>query len=389
MKVGLIGHGKMGRGIMSVIGSAPFDVTVLVRTPEKAAAGNAQTQARLERSSRHGFITPEQWAERRQAIRFTADPWAMADRSLLLECLPEDESIKASFLADMERIASEDTVLATNTSSLSIGRLARFLVRPQNFCGIHFFHPVPLTGVVELIRGPDTRPATVDEACRFARMAGRIPVVVKDGPGSVLNGALALFYVEGLRLVAEGCALPSRVDRLAGTLCRIGPCESLDIIGLGFFRHLFRSAAGVKPEHWELPALLDELISRGRQGRSTAGGLYRYEKDMPVDESRDFYAGSRGAESPDESIRDRLRGALLSGFAVVVGRGLAEAADLDVGMKDVLGMPAGPLELIRSLGSPGLGGYLAALRDREGPRFDPGLARGLEAAPFRADSKGH
>lgn len=380
MKIGLAGFGKMGRGIFHLFGSSPFSVTVLVRTGEKADKNNRQVETRLKRSLRKGMLTEEEFRERAGALGFTTDLGDFASCDLVIEALPEDFEAKAEFLARLEGVVSPEALIVSNTSGLSLTRLAGGLRRKERFCGLHFFHPIPLSTIVEIIKWDGTAPETVERLEELCRRAGKRPIVVGDFPGSVVNPILACYYCEGLYLLEQGLAPPSLIDSIAGRFTRIGPCESIDALGIEFFEKLFEDLEPYRPPGLDTPALLRKLVGDGRLGKDSGAGLYLYTGAGVRDDDPAYYLdphqrhSSPNPEEGEEAVARRLKFALLAGLLYVAGKGKGDARDLDFAISEVLGMEEGPLALAEGLGREGLAGELALLSERAGRRFDPRLA---------------
>jgi 3-hydroxybutyryl-CoA dehydrogenase len=380
MKIGLVGYGKMGTSIFRLLSSAGLEVTVLVRTEDQADRDNIRQRARLRRGLRLGLIDEPQFSKLFAAQKFTSHIEDLRDCEVVIETVPEDVETKARLFRQLETNIPPETTIVTNTSSLSINVLARRLHHSERFCGFHFFHPIPLTSVIEIIAGDSVSPRTVDRLCDLSRFLGRTPLVVRDGPGSVLNAILACECCEGLYILEQGLASPSEIDRIAGRFFRIGPCESLDIIGLDFFAQLFVRTLIVRPSGIKTPSLLFKLIADGRKGRDYGKGIFLYQNQQAENAAPGYYLDphqghSFGNASGDkEVIARRLLFALFLGALYVLERGLASPEVINLGVQDVLGMKDGPITLMRAMGKEKLEVELESLAQTVGPRFDPALA---------------
>jgi 3-hydroxybutyryl-CoA dehydrogenase len=380
MKIGLVGYGKMGKSIFHLLSSAGLEVTVQVTSQEKSDQNNLQQKTRLQRGLRRGLLDESQVASRLATQKFTPRLGDLKDRDLVIESIPEDQEAKGRLYRDLEKTVSPESMIVSNSSSLSLNALAQSLDRPERFCGFHFFHPIPLTSVIEIIRWDRVSSRTLEILSQFSRSLGRIPLLVKDGPGSVLNAILACECCEALYILEQGFASPSEVDRIAGRFFRIGPCESLDIIGIAFFAELFERTTIVRPEGVTMPSLLFKLVADGRKGRDWGKGIFLYVDQKEKDDAPSYYFNPHQSHSYETAGRDaetiarRLLFALLCGALFVLDRKLAPAEALDLGIKDILGMKDGPITLMNAMGKERLREELLSLATTVGPRFDPALA---------------
>ena len=379
MKVGILGYGKMGRGIFSLFSASPAAVTVFVRSQEKADLNNAQSEKRLQRAVRKGMITEAEFNDRSTALKFTSNLNDLADCDLVIESVPENFETKVELLARIESVVRPDCILASNTSTLSINRMAAGLKKADRFCGFHFFHPVQLSGILEIIKWDRVSEQVVERMVEVSRMIQRAPIVVKDVPGSAINGVLSCYYCEGLYLLEQGLGTPSVIDRVAGRYFRIGPCESIDVIGVKFFTDSFERMEGVRPPGLSTPALLKKMIDAGRVGKDVNQGIYLYQEDRAVDDAPDYYLNPAQKHSRDvlgqgeDEIAQRLLYAVFAGMLFIVAQGFGRMPELDIGMKEVLGMERGPLEWMKSIGKARLTDDYKLLNGRIGDRFDPAL----------------
>ena len=380
MKIGLVGHGKMGTSIFHLLSSAGLEVTVLVRTRDQAEKNNVRQKARLQRGLRQGLLDEGEFAKRLSDQKFTSSIQDLRDCELVIESISEDMESKSRLFRDLEKNVRPQSIIVSNTSSLSINALARNFDHRERFCGFHFFHPIPLTSVVEIIEGDDVSPQTVDFILRLSRSLGRTPLIVRDGPGSVLNAILACDCCEALYILEEGLASPSEIDRVAGRFLRIGPCESLDIIGLEFFARLFERTLIARPGNFRAPSLLFKLVADERKGRDSGKGIFLYQNQRAEDDAPGYYLDPNerrsfeGAGPIPEIIGKRLLFALFLGGLYVVGRKLASPEVVDLGIRDILGMKDGPFTLMKAMGKEKLKTELEALALTFGPRFDPSLS---------------
>jgi 3-hydroxybutyryl-CoA dehydrogenase len=386
MKLGIVGYGRMGRNIFTLFGQTPAAVTVLGRDPSEMARQNARIEKRLARDAGNGPSTGSGQAARPGERRFTTCWEDLRDCDLLVEAVDEDFATKVEVLRRAEETLPPHAVLTTNTSCLSIARLGESLRDPRRFCGFHFFHPVQLTRVVEIITGPGTAPQVVDLLRQTSSDLGRTPLVVRDRAGSCINVVLAHHTCEALYVLEQGLASPSLIDAVAGRFARVGPCEFVDVVSLPLFGKVLGRCVETFGSPPLLPDLTHRLICDGRLGRYANQGIYLYHDDRATDGGREYYLNplqthSRTGMAADvEHLHRRLLFSIYLGILHVVQAGLARADDLSLGVRDVLGLTTDPLEEMRALGHDGLRQGLARLRDEVGPRFDPGPVEGAVAS---------
>jgi len=386
MKVGLIGYGKMGRGIFSLLTAAPLEIVVLDVDPNEMERQNHRFRKRLQRAAAGGMLGEAEHQKQLAGTRFTTSWRDLRDCDLIIETVVEDLETKIEVLRRAEETVAPQCVIASNTSSFSINRLAACLRDPSQFCGYHFFHPVQLTSIVEIITSKHTSPAAVDFLRGVSRDIGRTPLLMKDWGGSCVNIALTFQSCEALYVLEEGLALPSEIDALAKQFARIGPCESLDVVGISFFNDIFHRMLADFPFDLPVPGLLEKLVRDGRFGKQAGRGLYLYVDDKPDDDAREYYvnpASARPAGTPplDENrLIERLLFSIYFSVLRVAEMGLGDLGDLCFGIQDLIGMRIDPMEEIVKLGSDGLRAAFNRLRDELGPRYDYPKVEGVIAS---------
>jgi 3-hydroxyacyl-CoA dehydrogenase len=376
MKVGIIGYGKMGRNIFSLLSETPMEVVVLGRDAEAINREGQRLEKRLRRAVGGGLMTADELARRLATLRFTT-AWAdLRDCDLVIETIKEDFDTKIAVLQQAEASISPRAVLTSNTSSLSLTRLAERLREPARFCGFHFFHPVRLTSVVEVIVARRTAPDVVETLKTVSRDIGRTPLVVKDLPGSCVNVPLTWQTCETLYILEQGLALPSRIDSIVGRFARVGPCETMDTIGIPFFTDVLANTIDVFAAELVVPELCRTLIRDGRFGKYAGGGIYLYPGDAPTDAAPEWYVNPSQAHTPpggrsDETgLYERLLFSIYFSALKVAQRELASLDDLCLGISDLIGLKLDPVAEMRSLGSHGLREVFGRLQDELGPRYD-------------------
>jgi 3-hydroxybutyryl-CoA dehydrogenase len=274
--VAVIGGGRMGAGIAQVFAAAGAGVTLVEDGPAAASAALARVHVGLVRAAERGKLR-ESVAEVFGRVSGGAVP---ADAELVVEAVPENAGLKIEVLAAAEAAVGERAVLATNTSSLSIAGLAEGLRRPERFVGLHFFNPVPVSGLVEIVVGPQTAEAVREAAVEWVAALGKSEVVVRDSPGFATSRLGVLLGLEAIRMLEEGVADAASIDRAMelGYKHPMGPLRSTDLVGLdvrlAIAEHLQRELG----DRFAPPALLRDMVARGSLGRKTGQGFYSWEE---------------------------------------------------------------------------------------------------------------
>ncbi|MEV8503546.1 3-hydroxyacyl-CoA dehydrogenase family protein [Actinoplanes sp. NPDC051475] len=275
-RVGVIGGGRMGAGIAQVFAAAGAVVTVVERDPGAAAAARERVATGLQRAAERGKLA-EDAVVVLERVELSGE--LPGDAGLVVEAVPEDAALKVQVLAAAESAVGEGTVLATNTSSLSIAGIAEGLRHPERFVGMHFFNPVPASSLVEIVVGPQTADAVRDAAASWAAELGKTAVVVRDSPGFATSRLGVLLGLEAIRMLEEGVADAASIDRAMelGYRHPMGPLRSTDLVGLdvrlAIAEHLHRELG----ERFAPPRLLREKVARGELGRKAGQGFYSWE----------------------------------------------------------------------------------------------------------------
>jgi 3-hydroxybutyryl-CoA dehydrogenase len=278
-KIGVIGAGTMGHGIAQACATSGLDV-VLVDIQESAVLhGLAAVATSLDRLMKKDKLTAEDKDAALGRIHGTTDYDALSDCDLIVEAATENPRIKDQILKDVDARAKPEAILASNTSSISGTKLAAVTSRPDRFLGIHFFNPVPMMALVELVRGLQTSDATVAAAELFAKGLGKAPIVVRNSPGFVVNRILCPMINEAIFVLQEGLASAEEIDAGMRLGCShpIGPLALADLIGLDVmlavmevFFHDFNDSK------YRPAPLLREMVAAGYLGRKTGRGFYTY-----------------------------------------------------------------------------------------------------------------
>ena len=280
-KLLVAGAGQMGAGIVQVSAVAGLDVVMIDVADEFIARGMAGIQKGLTRMVDKGKMEVAVRDAALARITTSTDMAAGKDADLFVEAAPEVMDIKKNLFGRAAATLRADAILATNTSSLSVSELARFVTGPQRFVGIHFFNPVPMMALVEVVRGERTGDATLAAARAYAEAVGKTPITVKDSPGFVVNRILFPMINEAALAFAEGVASASDIDTgmKLGTNWPMGPLALADLVGLDTTTAVLETFARETGDAKYRPAaVLGELVAAGKLGRKSGAGFYDYGK---------------------------------------------------------------------------------------------------------------
>jgi 3-hydroxybutyryl-CoA dehydrogenase len=273
----------MGHGIAQVAALAGHDVRLA--DASKMAVGTAidRIRANLDAGMERGKLTAEARDATMSRIIATDDTtWAAKGADLLIEAVPERPDLKAEVLRSAETAAPEHAILASNTSSLSITELQQKLQRPARFVGLHFFNPVHINKLVEVVRGEETSQETVDAALAFVQGIGKEAVLVNDAPGFATSRLGVLLGLEAMRMVEEGVASPADIDRAMelGYRHPMGPLRLTDLVGLDVRLDIARYLHDrLGTDRFEPPEILERMVAEGRLGKKSGRGFYEWEPD--------------------------------------------------------------------------------------------------------------
>ncbi len=275
--VGVIGGGRMGAGIAQVFASLGGAVTIA--ESGDTAAALQRVSAGLDRAHERGKLDDQDPATVLARVS-TVDAVTSLPPSLdlIVEAVPEIAALKVEVLAAAETVAGESTVIASNTSSMSIAELGAALTDPGRFIGMHFFNPVPASLLVEIVRAPQTRPEVVDSVRAWVSMLGKAEELVNDSPGFATSRLGVGLGLEAIRMLEEGVADAESIDRAMelGYRHPMGPLRSTDLVGLDVRLAIAEHLASTLGDRFAPPALLREKVARGELGRKTGQGFHTW-----------------------------------------------------------------------------------------------------------------
>ena len=279
--IGIIGAGTMGNGIAQVAASAEYDVVLLDVSDAALEKGLAALSNSLDRLIKKEVMNAEQKSQTLARIKTTTHYADLAQVSLVIEAATENQAIKESILQQVDQVVSNDAIIASNTSSISITHLGSLNSRPERFIGIHFFNPPPLMALIEVIMGKQTSPETLKAVLAMATRMGKEPITVQSSPGFVVNRIILPMINEAFFVLHEGIASPEDIDTGMKLGCNhpIGPLALADLIGLDTCLAIMEVYhKEFKDDKYRPSPYLIDLVAKGHLGRKTGRGVYAYDK---------------------------------------------------------------------------------------------------------------
>ena len=280
-RVAVIGAGTMGHGIAQVAAMAGHDTVICDVDAVQLERALARIEATLDKGLRLGKVAA---VTRDAALANLAGTGelreAVEEADLVIEAVPEEMTLKRRIFAEVEAAAPSGAILATNTSSLSVTEMAAGLAVPDRFLGLHFFNPVHIMALVEIVKGDRTDPAVLDRCLAFVRDLGKEPIVVTDSPGFASSRLGIVLGLEAIRMVEAGVASPEDIDTamVLGYRHPMGPLRLTDLVGLdvrlGIARYLHESLGS---EAFRPPTLLERMVAQGRLGKKAGRGFYDWD----------------------------------------------------------------------------------------------------------------
>jgi 3-hydroxybutyryl-CoA dehydrogenase len=279
-RVGVIGAGTMGHGIAQVAAAAGCDVVLMDSTADLAQRGLQRVRENLEDGIKRGKVTEAERDAVLGRIRVSGDTQsAVADRDLVIEAVPERMELKAALFQSIEPALPDDAILASNTSSLSISQMQGALKLPHRMLGLHFFNPVHINKLVEIVYGNATSPEVLASGQEFVQRIGKDGITVKDSPGFATSRLGVLIGLEAMRMLEEGVASVEDIDRALelGYKHPVGPLKLTDMVGLDVRLDIARYLhAELGAEHFKPPRILESMVAHGKLGKKSGEGFYKW-----------------------------------------------------------------------------------------------------------------
>jgi 3-hydroxyacyl-CoA dehydrogenase/enoyl-CoA hydratase/3-hydroxybutyryl-CoA epimerase len=379
-RAAVVGAGVMGGGIAQLFAARGISARMKDINAEALSNGLRHAQELFDKQVKRRKLTKREAHQQMDRIAPTLDYNGFKLLDVVVEAVVEKMAVKKQVLREIENASGDVTIIATNTSSLSVSEMQTVLSRPANFCGMHFFNPVHRMPLVEVIRGDASSDTAVATIFNLARKLDKIPVIVKDGPGFLVNRVLAPYLNEAGWLLSDGVSIQEIDDALLDFGMPMGPLRLLDEVGLDVARHAGTSMAEAFGERLTAPPPILALENSKLLGRKGGRGFYKYDDDEPS-VNEEIYS-LLGSSVPSErrnisrsEIQDRAVFAMINEAARVLEDGIvAGAGDVDIGMITGTGFPPFRGGLLRYADDIGMKKVLETLQRLEssyGVRFSP------------------
>ncbi len=284
-KVGVVGCGLMGRGIAQISAAAGYRTVVREVNAELLEKGLDAIRSTLDRVVEKGKLEPGQRDESLERLEGTVALEDLAECDLVIEAIIEDIETKKDLFGALDRQSPDHTIFASNTSSLTVTEMAASTARPDRFIGLHFFNPVPIMKLVEVVRTGSTSDATFDTAFEFAKSVGKVPIACHDNSGFVVNRLLVPYLLDAIRAYEEGVGSIEDIDTGMKMGCGypMGPFQLGDFVGLDTLYYIAEIMFDeYRERRFAPPPLLKRMYLAGYHGRKTGKGFYDYSGDEPA-----------------------------------------------------------------------------------------------------------
>lgn len=281
-QIAVIGTGTMGRGIAYLSALAGYDTVLFDADVAALDAARAAVESTLRKGVEKGKVSEEAAGAAAARVQVATDlEPAVRGADLIIEAVPEILDLKRDLFAQADLYCGEHTILATNTSSISITMLAGNVERRDRFVGLHFFNPPHLMKLIEIVRGERTSDATVEEVWQVAQKMGKHPILVRDSPGFATSRLGVAIGLEAIRMLEEGVATAEDIDRAMelGYNHPMGPLRLTDLVGLDVRLGIAEYLASTLGPRFEPPQLLREMVAAGKLGQKTGEGFYRWNEE--------------------------------------------------------------------------------------------------------------
>jgi 3-hydroxyacyl-CoA dehydrogenase/enoyl-CoA hydratase/3-hydroxybutyryl-CoA epimerase len=344
----VIGAGVMGAGIAHTLASRGVRVLMTDVTSDSLARGLERIHGLVSDAARRRLVSKVQARDTLDRISTTHTPVPLNRHHLIIEAATESMDLKKKIFADLAARVSSDTILATNTSALSVAELAKTVPHPERVIGLHFFNPVHRMPLVEIITLPETAPDVLATAISFVQKTGKTPVVVKDSPGFLVNRILMPYLMEAVRLHENGISVRDIDEAMLEFGMPMGPMRLLDEIGIDVAAHVAKTLAAAFPDRFPQSHALDQMVAVGHLGRKSGLGFYRYEN------GKESALGGHANLPRHESIQTNLALLISQEAMRCLKEGIARNADdIDLAMVLGTGYPpfrGGPITFARDTG---------------------------------------
>jgi 3-hydroxybutyryl-CoA dehydrogenase len=387
-RVGVVGAGTMGAGIAQIAALGGYRTVIYELDSRALERGLEQLRGALRRGAERGRWNEQDAIDALGRIESDTIIEAVRDCDLVIEAAPEDLELKRNLFERLASVCAADTVLATNTSSLSVTAIAAAVPEPGRIVGMHFFNPPALMQLVEVVAGDESGEPALERTTQVAQGMGRTPIRARDSVGFVANRCVRPFFLESLRMLGEGVAPHDEIDRIIrlGAGMRMGPFELMDLIGIDVNFAVAKSfwEQSFGEPRWRPTPIHERMVASGRLGRKTGRGFYVYENDTPHRPRDPDLPGERPIFDEDQLIEvagenaplvlTRLGATIANEACFALGERVASADDINTAMRLGYNWPIGPLEWGERLGWSRALGVLEELRDLRGEAYRPAPA---------------
>ncbi|BBM83035.1 3-hydroxyacyl-CoA dehydrogenase NAD-binding domain-containing protein [Candidatus Uabimicrobium amorphum] len=368
IQIGVLGSGTMGNGIAQIAATQGHDVIIVDNNEEALVNASKKLQKIFTRLVEKKRMTTEEMQASISRTTYTTDFESLSNSKLIIEAIVEDLNVKQQVFEKLENIVSEDCILATNTSSLSVTAVASGCKKDSRVLGIHFFNPAPLMPLVEIVPGLATDEQTLQNAKQIIDSWGKTVVIAKDTPGFIVNRIARPFYGESIRILEEGVADVATIDwALKEYGFRMGPFELMDLIGNDVNYKVTCSvfAAFFYDQRYKPSFTQQRLVEARRYGRKSGHGYYSYAENAQKPEAKQD-------KELAEQIMMRVVCMIINEAVDAVFLQIASAADIDLAMTKGVNYPKGPIAWAQEMGLEKVLDYLQNLYEEYGEdRYRP------------------
>ncbi|MBM3134894.1 MAG: 3-hydroxyacyl-CoA dehydrogenase [Chloroflexi bacterium] len=378
-RAGVVGAGAMGSGIAQVITFSGLPVVLKDVNQELVDKGMEKIRAIYQSRVDKGKMSAGEMQAKMDMVVPTTSYADFADVDIVIEAVPERMAIKTQLFAELDKVCPEGTIFASNTSALSISEMAAATNRSHKVIGMHFFNPAHVMKLVEIIPGLDTSQETVDDVVMFTESLRKIPVVVQECPGFLVNRLLMPYLNEAVLALQEGAATAQEIDEaMTGFGWPMGPFTLMDMLGLDVCADVGQYLYSEYGERMKGADLFEKLVKAGRLGEKSGAGFYGYggETEEPVKQMiKELQAEGKTQKGTEFSV-DRLMMPMINEAVFCVMENIGKISDIDMAMIAGTGMTykgerLGPLELADTIGLDVVVDKLEGLRQKYGERFRP------------------
>ncbi|MFL5906906.1 MAG: 3-hydroxyacyl-CoA dehydrogenase NAD-binding domain-containing protein [Solirubrobacterales bacterium] len=384
-RIGVVGAGTMGAGIAQIAALGGYRTAIYELDSKALERGLEQLRNGLRRGAERGRWSEQQAIDALERIETDTIIETLRGCDLVIEAAPEDLDLKRNLFQRLASVCDDGAVLATNTSSLSVTAIAAAVPDPERIVGMHFFNPPALMELVEIVAGDESGESPLELAAEAGRGMGRTPIRARDSVGFVANRCVRPFFLESLRMLADGLAPHDEIDRVIrlGAGLRMGPFELMDLIGIDVNFAVARSfwEQSFGEPRWRPSPIHERMVASGRLGRKTGRGFYTYAqgeshrpRDPDVEVERPIFDEDeleRVAGPNGPAILTRLGSTIANEACFALGEGVASEDDVNTAMRLGYNWPIGPLEWGERLGWSRALGVLEELRELQGEAYRP------------------